>query len=505
MTYCLGWLTKHGSYLVADAAITSGQSLSTVRSSFGELHKRKQGRNVEEGALKIISAESSALTFAGDSQVGFSIAKSYQQALQVGDPAKAALERAVSSNTPFREGHTVSLMCAFYEDDYPRLMSFNRDDDLKFIDHSEGDVVQLGSLSDRSDISQLSEPYVNKIHEMGLEGRSMLASVLALCQSYGVLNYLIELGVGGTFSGGFVDSSGFHWQPDIGYLLIGATKGDLISRADAVFTIVREDVLSVRSVLADGPPRLFATNTKMESIDTILQRGHRADAQNLELLRAQKFEYLAFLNHSLPIVAMIEMGRNLEHRSVVLYPIAADVDDGLLPCSISPNLSAILSGSPEILEPMQPGEDYSLRLMFYFESYLHPHFDIEHVGFRIDFFCENVEEPTLPEETLDIYNAAKDTAEIFIQNRGRESFSAANLLTWFLNKQGKKLESFIPEEAKLTEGNVFDLYFPIYFTKNSFHMLTTQGRLDIKRLELMVKFTWLPADDNRPGDTSIAT
>ena len=85
----------------------------------------------------------------------------------------------------------------------------------------------------------------------------MLAGVLAMCQSYVVLNNLIAFGVGGTFSGSFVDSSGFHWQPDTGYLLFGAAEDGSVSQVDGVFTIVREDVLSVWSVLADGSPRLL--------------------------------------------------------------------------------------------------------------------------------------------------------------------------------------------------------------------------------------------------------
>lgn len=498
MTYCLGWLTRRGAYLVADAAVTSTEPPNTDFSSFGERHKEEAGVNVSEAALKIIATENSALTFSGDSQTGLSIAKTFQQELHTGCSVNTALERAITSNTPFRSGHTVCLMCAFYEDDSPRLISFNRSNDLKYINHAEGEVVQLGSISASGGISKLSESYVNKIHEMGLEGRLMLASVLALCQSFGVLNYLIEFGVGGTFSGGFVSSSGFHWQPDTGYLLFGTAEDGSIPQVGGVSTIVRENALSVRSALADGSPRVFMTNTKSESIHTMRERGHRVDAQNLELLRDHKFEYLAFLNNSLPIIVVIEMNRNLDHKSVVLNSNAIDAVGDQIPLSMSPNLQAILSGSPEILDSMRPKEDYSLGLLFHVEPYRHPHFDIDHVRFHVEFFNDNIKESAVPKETMDIYNSSKGTSEIFIQNQNKDNLSSAKLLGWYLENEGESLESFIPEECKTEKGSVFEVTFTINCTKNSLHMIIDNKEEAIKRLDLIVEYTWLPKDDSRP-------
>jgi len=141
MTYCLGWLTKRGAYLVVDSATTSSQPLRTNYSSFGEQHKRENGENVAVSVLKIYSAGNSALTYSGDSRVGLSITEAYQKTLRAGDTAYAALKREIVRNTPFSKGHTVSLICAFYESSSPRLISFNHDDDLEYIDHREGEVV----------------------------------------------------------------------------------------------------------------------------------------------------------------------------------------------------------------------------------------------------------------------------------------------------------------------------------------------------------------------------
>jgi len=63
---------------------------------------------------------------------------------------------------------------------------------------------------------------------------------------------------------------------------------------------------------------------------------------------------------------------------------------------------------------MQPGENYFLGLLMDIELYKHPYFDIEYVGFHTDFFDENVEKPTISDDTMINYNATKDTENIFI-------------------------------------------------------------------------------------------
>lgn len=479
--------------------MTSSVRLRTARSSFGELHPESPGENVEEAALKIITTTNAAFAFAGSTKVGYSFIDSFESASRAGQPVRTAFRTAIVSNTPFRQDLSVSVLCAFSEKGSPCLTSFNANNDLRCVDHKDGDIVQLGSLRG-SVIEQLSEEYIKKIGQVHLDGEFLLACALALCQSYGLRANLLQFGVGGTFSGGFLDEVGFHWQPDIGYQVYAAGDGVPLATSDGVFAIVRDDVLAVRSTLADGAPRLF-THAKGESLDLIRKRAQKADDECLELLRAQRLEYLVLLNSHLPIVAVIQMNRKIEHRNVILHALGTPSSSGrtIFIASVSPSLHAILTGSEALLEELRPPEDkVALGLLLHYESYLHPRFDIRHAGFKVDFYHHQSSDLELPPETLTNYRAAKDTAEIFIQNSDGVAFSAAHLLSFFLKKKGKELKDFIPEEAKRSEGNVFTIEFPINFTENSFHMVTKDGPVDIKSVTLYVEFTWLATDDARP-------
>lgn len=507
MTYCLGWKTKHCAYLVADTATTSGRPLSNRLSSFGEQHVEAPGANVEEGALKILATEHAALTLCGDSRLGYSIYDSFGTALEAGAEPRDALQQAVASNVVSTPPN-LSLLCVFMEDNVPRLVSFNRNQDSAFADHEIEEIIQLGSLNEADHIMcQISDSLIKQLATTDLDGEPLLACAVGLCQSFGLSNILVEKGVGGTFAGGFVDALGFHWQADITYLLYSLDDSSSFSQGDSVFVFVRDSVMVVRSVLADGPARILATS-RAEPLATVLARAKRADLQCLEAARGQEVEYLIFLSTRAPIITVVQMARKREHRYVVIHPWIGDPEGTApLPMSFGPILHWMLRGCPEVLDAPRPAEDaVRLGASWNYVPFLHPRFDLRHVGFEAEFYEEEEDVVELPEEIAELYEHARDTAPIFIQGRDGVGFGAAHLLHWRLMKEGKELIDFIPEHEKRNDGSVFSITFPITFTKRSFRLETTKGRKDLKELRLLVEITWLPDDAKRPrlGDFPVA-
>ena len=112
--------------------------------------------------------------------------------------------------------------------------------------------------------------------------------------------------------------------------------------------------------------------------------------------------------------------------------------------------------------------------------------EIRHVGFDVEFY--DAEPADLPEFTKRLHEQNKDTARIFVQNRDGVAFSAAEMLAWYLKKQNTELTDHVPPNEIKPEGCEFTINFPINFTRDSFHMVTDEGPVDIKRLELAVRF-----------------
>lgn len=428
MTYCLGWKTQTCAYLVADMAVTSPRATSTLRSSFGEEHVSEATKNVQEGALKIVSARDAGITFSGDATLGRAVIDTFRMALAAGHAPRPALETAIASNVNFGDRVDLSVLCAFAEQSDPRLLSFNRYNDQRFVEHVPGDVVQLGSLVGRGNVlCQISDAFIGELKKADLDSSALLACALGLFQSYGIHNALLQHGVGGAFVGAFVDASGFHWQPNLGYLLFTPGQPDFSEYA-GVFLFVRDDVAVVRSVLADGPPRIFITSFG-DPLETSMKRAKKVDEQCMAALRDLQFDYLVFLSTAIPNVAVVEMGQRSQHRHVILHPLPPPSAEGKghVPVSMGPTLYSLMSATADLVDAQRPEPDVVLGARLTYINYQHPCFDIRHVGFNVEFFGDDQKNIQIPEHIIANYQVAKDTAPIFIQGRDHVGFGAGHL------------------------------------------------------------------------------
>ena len=179
----------------------------------------------------------------------------------------------------------------------------------------------------------------------------------------------------------------------------------------SVFSFIRDDVLIVRSLLADGPPRIFM-NALGELDETANERAWRVDRQCLAALRELQFEYLVFLNRAMPVVAVVQMARRSEHRYVILHPLQPPSPEGkaLMPMSVQPPITSLMGATSDLVDAQRPKPGATLGANVARRAARNPCFDIRHVGFEVEFFGDDQEDIRLPEYTIASYEAAKDTA-----------------------------------------------------------------------------------------------
>jgi len=387
----------------------------------------------------------------------------------------------------------VSALFAYFEDGGPKLSSFNVGNNLSHLEHAAGELVQIGSASQDSVLAGMSEAFINVMQNNIREGAPLLSCILALCQHFGIHNNLINFGAGGTFADCLVCSGGFFWQKDIVYLVSDLSTASPEVPQNTAFVAVRHDVLAVRSKLTAGPPRLFTTMRPAETVDNVKERCRIADELTLEVLRSQRFDVITILDTRFPVVGLVEMYRKLAHRDIVIDPAVLTDDQHLLGIYISPELWILLRHSYQSLKAARSGKEYDLGFVWHYMNYRHPEFDVNHDSFEVEFYHdEDDSESVILPDVLDVYRFAKDTANIFVQNQDGQSFSAVDLLDWWLRNKGKEHQDCVPQGVKCPEGASEIVPFEINFSPNLFHMLTDQGPLDIKHLTLLVKITWLP-------------
>lgn len=493
MTYCLAWRTEAHAFLIADSAVTSSLAPELSHTSFGEAHVVDAVNNVEEGALKIIPVGNGAVAFAGPARIGNSFVRVLRSRIDSGQTYEDAFQSAVDSHTPFTLGNSLAVLIAYQTDWKPKLRSFNAYNDCRIVEHSANTTVQIGSISN-THFSELSDEYTRYLIEQKMGGaQSSLVCAMALCQLYAIHNNLMQFGVGGTFSGGVVAGNGFHWQQDIAYFLLDPHSTDPQVPEQSVLTAVREDVLVVRSTVAEGPPRAFTSRRPLETSARSRERTHRANELALKDLSKAQFQYIVLLNTRLPSAVIVSMlGKNM-HRLLSIETWNEVSEPTLFRCAIAEPLMIMLRDVYDLVYEATSRAGTRKNPAISYCAYSDPHFDIELQQFEVEFFHDTGVKPEVIPGVMAAFQANKHQAGIFIQNRDGQQVAALALLGWYLKEIGRDLEEdYIPESIRRPEGGSAVVPVRIDFPRGLFHMMTNIGPAEMKRLTLYIEVNWLP-------------
>lgn len=493
MTYCLAWRTETHAFVIADSAITSTRAPQQTHTSFGEAHITGSVQNVEEGALKIIPLGNGAVAFSGPADTGNSFVRVLRSRIDGGQTYEDAFQSAVDSHTPFTQGTSISVLFVYQTDWKPKLRSFNAYNDFKIVEHSVNEAIQIGSIGEGTLTSALSDDFIRCLIDEKSDGvQPSLVCAIALCQLFGIHNNLIQFGVGGTFSGGVVAGDGFHWQQDVAYLLLDPHSTNPQIPERSVLTAVRDDVLLVRSTVAEGSPRAFTTRRLSETSAQTRERMLKANELALEDLNKLQFSYVVLLNTRTSSAVVVSTLRNCMHRELRIDFQGDSNGIGFFRAAISPKLMFALRDMQSFISNATSGAQGSMGILVSYQPYVHPKFDIKHERFEVDFYNVSQGNGALSPEVTAAYQSEQGNKNIFIQNRDGQLFGPGHLVDFWLEKKAKKFEDCIPDTGKRLEGGSTVLPFEINFSPNSFHMTTKEGPADIKRLTLFVRVDWLP-------------
>lgn len=303
MTYLIGWKTETSVFLAADSALTSrrGLSLDVNFSSFGEEHLNDGQRIVEERMPKMLMKNNIGAAFAGTVSLATDIIYTFFNEIDNGKQPLEALKWAVGicNPTPLDDRSAVVLV-AYTENAHPYLLSFNANHD--HVIKEEHALVQAGSMP--QNYKNFTEYSLSQIlPNTVFEPDKHLASMLGIFQTYGVIDDLLAHGVGGAFSGLWIDDVGGHWQPDILYKL----DDKLVS------TCFREDCFLIGSPTI-GQSRCLIAYIPPKSQSELLAQGQAGIAQAKDIQRNAKFDYVVMVNKKNSTIVLVEMKGNNRHE-----------------------------------------------------------------------------------------------------------------------------------------------------------------------------------------------
>lgn len=323
MTYILGWKNNTSVFLVGDSVITiehpnvdGNKNTFRNQTSFGEDHINEEGKTVSEKWLKLYDLKDKIIV---------AISGKVRDAYDGID----SLKKSIASQAEFdlRQelrysffGKEAGVIIGFIENEEPVLISCHCDGFPSFIEHSPFEVVHSGKIHQR--FKNQTQSAFSQFTKNGWNDDQILASIIAVTQTFCFQEDIISQGVGGFFSGIRIDRTGVTWQPDLAFIPFSSNGKELktnqlaeiLGEAKFVITQVRESILFSGSTFISDPKKAtrpfsnFQPEQIIESEEWIDARLKWAAKWGRELNKNWeecKADYYIFYNTDKPIVALV--------------------------------------------------------------------------------------------------------------------------------------------------------------------------------------------------------
>lgn len=316
MTYCLAWKTKSAVFLLADTSVTLNKSLRKSHSSFGELQGSQGSISVVESLLKINPLRKhAAIAFAGDVRVANSIIDSIRILLDSGESCRKAFEKAIVSNSPIPPSRSVSIILAYYENEFPMLAHFDSRQPQKIIDVE--DVIQIGSMG--SYYLEFSGHMIRSFIGGTSKPENILTAITAVVQTYGIHAVLSDMYVGGALFGLYIDQYGLNWQEDTTYVIY-YDKGGVPNIGGFITVGVRDNVLFTASSLINET-KSMTSHVSAENANSWIGEWQE---RILDILKNYHSEYYVFLSTQHRITTIVRTYGNITNEYFQVRPLGGN-------------------------------------------------------------------------------------------------------------------------------------------------------------------------------------
>ncbi|MFC1720751.1 hypothetical protein ACFL0K_00650 [Patescibacteria group bacterium] len=337
MTYAIAWKTDKEVFLAADSAITTtrknaGVRLDTEMTAFGRKNfiKDDKTKTVEEKVLKVFLKNNVGLTCAGYFPLIREVAKAFYEELAKDVSPIEALRWSLGLN-PVPKDKDLQCAVGFY-DEVPKILFFDSQQGSSV--YEDIDLVQMGNPPEK--FREMTELWIDTSPEqIADKPEFQLTRMLGLFQTYDLLNPpLLELGIGGVFTGVFIDSSGGHQQSDMFFVEYG---GDI---EKTVSMCVRHDCLVINSPII-GQSRCFLNTFLPNTSEIIKNQIEKAKQKGRRLKNKLEYEYILILSHFNKVLFLIEMNREKKHDLIQVEKFSKGKRSGVI-IAYMPTLKNIL-------------------------------------------------------------------------------------------------------------------------------------------------------------------
>ncbi|HIF9255281.1 TPA: hypothetical protein ACX6Q6_002272 [Photobacterium damselae] len=316
MTYSIAWKTDTAAFIVTDSVVTTvinhPRELNGTTSFLEQQGKLDNDKYAYEGAYKIFSKSNIAYSLAGDANFGSTFINDIMRRVEIGLDIKSSINGAIDNYPNFKNKPSIEVTIAFY-DEHPQLVTV-KNKRSTYVEFEDG-LVLTGSPTEKlvDYTKTFHASFIKDYLKIPLESVSdeeLLVKMIALLQSYGIHNYTIENGIGGTYTGLSVTSSGVKYQPDICYLITGENSA-FDSKKLAAVNANEHFVYIINTDISD----IVISNSNIDITEPYL--ASFLDGSRKKFDRGE-YKYIILLNTYCHVVCVVNMNFSRYHSLLSL-------------------------------------------------------------------------------------------------------------------------------------------------------------------------------------------
>jgi hypothetical protein len=340
LTYCIAWKTESAAFIIADSAVTQlvldekEQRVLNYTSFLENQGLVSKDKYVTESAYKIYSVMNLSIGMVGDASFATEFVEVLAQHLEVGRSLDQAIEFTIKNYMDFSNKPYIELIIATF-DDKPILVSI-KNRGSEFTSYCN-DLVLLGSADENLEnytegfYNSFKKSWVNESHLFDRD-EMFFIRMIGLLQSYGIHNYTMEDGIGGTYSGVIIDQNGITPQLDTCFLISGENPGFETKKVASV--LVENNCICI--VNSDCPTICISNKVSKNSNESMENTVNNAR----EIFDRGKFKYIVLLNLSTHTACIVNMDYKLNHlllsldirndkKGTIGFIISSEIEDDL--------------------------------------------------------------------------------------------------------------------------------------------------------------------------------
>ena len=233
MTFILAWKDKKSVFITGDSAVTRrGVSQKYVENiftqnrlntAFGESVKISNNQTIQESVLKIHNIRDEfILGYAGTGDVAIDVINELTSDEDLN--RKNIASKIKQASIIF--GASFQMVIGYFNKKSPILMSFNLYNDFKIRYHEKHAPIRLGNLRNDDLVKLISFELSGLFQSLSknIDSDKKLLMACIFLQGVIVRARLLEKGVGGFFTGAYINKHGFYWQKDTAILKFDLKK-----------------------------------------------------------------------------------------------------------------------------------------------------------------------------------------------------------------------------------------------------------------------------------------